>query len=160
MSGFQEYWQNLGSRERRIFIWGGAIAGVILFYSMIWDPWHNSIREMRKNVPEKFETLVWLDRQKQAVIALRDAARGNQSTKPTSLLSFLELSANRSGLRKNLEIVPAREGETRVSLRTVQFDPALGFVQGLMKSGVELRSILFKKGKQPGEVDVALTIVN
>ncbi len=158
MSGIKQYWQGLEARERWMLVVGGGLAFVILFYSLLWDPWHKRIDTLRVEVPSKFQDLVWLTWQKDHVRGLRSGNQAKALGKPSAILTFIEQSAGKHGLRKSLAILPGRNKQTRITLKKAPFDQALAFVQDLSKGGFKLTAVLFKGVGEPGRVDVTLTV--
>lgn len=158
MSGLKHYWQGLETRERRILLLGGSIAFIVLFYSLLWEPWHEHINALRKETPAKFMDLVWLTYQKDHLRGLNKNRQQANITKPASMLTFLEQSAKKYGLGASLNISPGRSNQTRVTLKKVSFDQALSWLQNLTKAGFKLNALLFKSSDEPGQVDVTLTV--
>jgi len=158
MSRLKQYWHGLEARERWILLMGGALAFAILFYSLLWQPWHERIRNLRVEVPSKYQDLVWLTWQKDHLRGQLQQKQAAASRKPASVLTFIEQSAARLGLRKSLNISPGRNGQTRITIKQAPFDQALAFAQALNKAGFKLVAVLFKDTDTPGQVDATVTI--
>ncbi len=158
MSGLKQYWQGLEARERRLLLIGGGLALAIVFYSLLWEPWHERIRSLRVEVPSKYQDLVWLTWQKDHLRGVLSKKQARALSKPASVLTFIEQSATRLGLRKSLSISPGRNGQTRIIIKQAPFDQALAFAQALSKAGFRLEAVLFKGADTPGQVDATLTI--
>ena len=158
MSGLRKYWQGLESRERLLLTVGGGLVFLILFYSLVWEPWHHRIKTLRVEVPSRYADLVWLTWQKDHLKGLKTRSAARKLTKPTAVLTFIEQSAHRHGVRQSLTISPGRGQQTRIVIKSALFGQALGFVQDLNKAGFELVSVLLKGTEQPGRVDLTLTV--
>lgn len=60
-------WRQLEPRERTILAWGTLIVAVILFYALVWQPWHNAIAQMEEALQERRTSLVWMQEQSKLV---------------------------------------------------------------------------------------------
>ena len=56
----KKYWLELEERERLILGVGGIAVVLILFYALVWQPWHKSIDSMKESIQPLRSDLVWV----------------------------------------------------------------------------------------------------
>lgn len=119
-------WQALEQRERLILGWGGLIVGVILFYALVWQPWHNAITSMEEAIQSRRESLVWM-RQTSEMVKNGSVISSQQSVKDKSqsLLSVIEKTARISRVNTAIQqMVPGTNQKTNVEQVNVVLEEA------------------------------------
>ena len=120
----KNYWQQLEPRERLILGWGGVIVALILFYALIWQPWHKSIDRMSESIQKMRSDLVWVRLHGDAISnggkALDKKVKGAEK----SLLSIIETTAKSNKVRSAIQqMVPSKNAtQVKVVLEDVNFN--------------------------------------
>jgi len=130
------YWSDLELRERWILGVGAVVVLLILFYALIWQPWHNAIDEMSERLPIMRSDLQWMRQQSEivkngGVVAAKSNAKGSND----SLLSILEKTARTNQLDKSIQqITPGQNNqEVRVVLEEASFNSWVSWIDVLYK---------------------------
>ena len=159
----KNYWNQLESRERIILGWGGLIVAVILFYALIWQPWHKSIDSMEESIQEMRRDLVWV-RQHGEIIrggASAGEPKKKRQGESQSLLSVIESSAKKQKIRSAIQqMVPSNnDTQVRVVLEEVSFASWLKWIDLLnSRFGVNITdSNVELAGDKPDLVEVTVT---
>ena len=108
------YWRQLETRQQLILGWGSAIVGLILFYAIIWQPWHYAIAQMEEAIQGRRESLVWM-RQSSEMVKSGAIVDTNTVAKDAdqSLLSVIEKTARVSKVNKSIQqMVPGNNIRT------------------------------------------------
>lgn len=120
------YWQQLTKREQMILSWGGLSVTLILFYALIWQPWHAAIAHMEEAIQHRREGLVWM-RQQADMIKDSGLTQNVRATKSAdqSLLSVIEKSARANRVSKSIQqMVPGTDAQTNVEQVNVVLEEA------------------------------------
>ena len=132
----KKYWFDLEQRERWILALGALIVSLILFYAIIWQPWHKAISEMSDRLPKLRTDLQWMRQQSEivkngGVIKAQSNIKGSNE----SLLSILEKTARANKLDKSIQqITPGQNSrEVRVVLEDASFNKWVGWIDLLYK---------------------------
>lgn len=156
-----QYWRQLQARERFVLVIAGVFFACLLFFNLLWQPWHTAIDHMQTILPHKRVELVWMRQQAKAVssggITQQSSIKGSRQ----SLLSVIEQSAKSSGVRKAIQqMVPRQENrEVSVVLEGVSFNKWLRWIDGLSKQyGVEIKQLSAdREDKQPDIAEIRVT---
>ena len=164
MDALKKYWAGLQPRERLILGGGGVIVALILFYALIWQPWHKSISNMEAALPPMRSNLVWM--RQQAEMLASDGGQGaNQSYAGAdqSLLSVVEQSASKARVNGAIQqLVPSQNGnEVRVVLDGVNFNQWVRWVDDLFKRyGVNIKQVTAERDEdKPNVAEVRVTFI-
>ncbi len=132
----KNYWLELDFRERWIIGIGSVLVALILFYALIWQPWHKAIDKMSKSLPSMRSDLQWIRQQAETVQngAIVKAV-SNVKGVDDSLLSILEKTARASQLDKAIQqITPGQNTqEVRVVLEDASFNGWVSWIDLLYK---------------------------
>lgn len=158
----KNYWLKLEARERLILCVGAVLVSLILFYALIWQPWHKAIFEMEKSVQSLRTNLVWMKQQAKAIengggASVQQPAKGaNQS-----LLSVIEQTAKTTKVRKAIQqMVPGRTpNEVRVVLEEADFNQWVKWIDLLFKQyGVQIKQVTAERdGDVPNIAEIRMT---
>ena len=112
------------------------LVALILFYALIWQPWHKAIDKMSKSLPSMRSDLQWIRQQAETVQngAIVKAV-SNVKGVDDSLLSILEKTARASQLDKAIQqITPGQNTqEVRVVLEDASFNGWVSWIDLLYK---------------------------
>lgn len=119
---------------------GGLAALAIVVYAWAWQPWQAELERLRDRVPEKRETLAWMQAQAERIDGLRGRAAQGPSTSGLPLLTLVERSANQVDMREVItRMSPGEQADqVRVWLDDVAFDRWLRWVDALGGSGIDV----------------------
>ncbi|NNC98719.1 MAG: type II secretion system protein M [Gammaproteobacteria bacterium] len=113
---FLEHWRKLQPREQKILGGGVLLVGLMLFYAVIWLPWHRAIDHMETVLPFKRADLVWMRQQaallKEGGPISKAAIKGENQ----SLLAVVEQTARASGVRDSIKQLVPRQNNQEVSV--------------------------------------------
>ena len=132
----KKYWFGLELRERWILGLGALFVALILFYAIIWQPWHKAINDMSARLPNLRTNVQWM-RQQAEIVRNGGVIKANTSTKGVneSLLAILEKTARASNLDKSIQqITPGQnDQEVRVVLEDASFNQWVSWIDLLYK---------------------------
>lgn len=140
MNALTETFAGLSARERLMVFVGGAAAVVIVLYALVWQPWQTELERLRDRVPEKQQTLAWMQSQAARVESLGARADDEPQTSGLPLLTLVERSANQVEMRDVItRMSPGDEADqVRVWLDKVAFDRWLEWVDVLSEDGIDV----------------------
>lgn len=157
----KKYWLELEERERMILGGGGIVVALILFYVLIWQPWHKSIDSMKESIQPLRSDLVWV-RQHAEIIKNGGPAVDNKSGKDKSLLSLVESSAKRNKVDKAIQqMVPTNDDQVRVVLDKADFNNWVKWVDELsVRYGINVvQAKADRDDDKPNTAEVRMTFV-
>ncbi len=149
MNALSEYWRSLSNREQLTLGLGGIIVVAILFYVIVWEPWHKELNRLRAQVPQKIETLAWMKQQLKVVQALRKQRPGGGGAgQAMPLLTVIEQTANQATIRKSIKrMQPAENNSVQVWLDELYFDNWLKWIDLLQKRGIDVNSVTVSRAQ-------------
>ncbi|MDZ7841292.1 MAG: type II secretion system protein M [Gammaproteobacteria bacterium] len=138
MNALTEQLAGLSTRERLIVVFGGAAAVLILLYALVWQPWQMELERLRAQVPEKQQTLAWMQAQAARIESMTERPDGAAPDSELPLLTLVERSANDAEMREAItRMSPGDEpSQVRVWIDNVAFDRWLLWVGELNRSGI------------------------
>lgn len=162
MDAIKKYWQGLQPRERVILSGGGVVVALILFYALLWQPWHKAISSMEEKLPTMRTNLVWMKQQAESLNAGGGSLAGQSyAGADQSLLSVVEQSANKAKVDKAIQqLVPSQDGsEVRVVLDGVNFNQWVNWIDDLFKRyGVNIKQVTAERDEdKPNIAEVRVT---
>lgn len=133
----------LTPRERLTVFAGAAAAGLILLYTLIWQPWQMELERLRAQVPDKQQTLAWMQAQAARIELMPERSADITPGSSLPLLTLVERSANRIEMRDVItRMSPGDEvDQVRVWIDNVAFDRWLLWVGELSKSGISIAEV-------------------
>jgi type II secretory pathway component PulM len=158
MTYFRQIFGNLNSRERQVLALGFVIFVLILVYTLAWAPWHDTLRRLRIQVPDKQATLSWMQEQSKQVKPLLKL----DNSKPENdvpLLTVVETTAASAKMRTMIRRMSPgdQEGQVKVWLTEASFDTWLLWLEELRKQSVEVVSSTISRG-EGGKVTIRMTL--
>lgn len=156
------YWKGLQPRERVILSWGSLLVALILFYALIWQPWHKAISHMESSLPALRENLVWM-RQQAEVLQNGGASNSGAQVRgrEQSLLSVIEQTAKANAVRGAIQqMVPGQsDREVRVVLEGVNFNQWVKWVDVLFRQyGVNVTQVTAEReDDEPNTAEIRMT---
>ena len=156
-----KYWQQLQPRERLILSFAAVFFTGLLFYSVLWQPWHKAMDHMQTVLPAKRVELIWMRQQAETVsgggISQQSSVKGSNQ----SLLSVIEQSAKLTGVRDAIQQMVPRQDNSEVSvvLEGVSFNKWLRWIDSLSKQyGVEIIQLSAEReDKTPDIAEIRVT---
>jgi general secretion pathway protein M len=157
-----DYWQQLQARERLVLAWGGLAVGLILFYALLWQPWHKAIDHMEAALPALRSNLVWMRQQSELIKSgVTTSSSANLKGRGQSLLSVIEQTAKATSVRDAIQqMVPGQsDGEVRVVLEEVSFNNWVNWVDLLFRQyGVNIKQVSAERDDdQPNIAEIRMT---
>jgi len=136
IDSIKKYWFGLELRERWILGLGALFVALILFYALIWQPWHKAINDMSARLPSLRTNVQWM-RQQAEIVRNGGVIQANSNIKGVneSLLSILEKTARANNLDKSIQqITPGQNNqEVRVVLEEASFNKWVSWIDLLYK---------------------------
>lgn len=159
-------WQQLDKRERLILGCGALIVFVILFYALIWQPWHRAISEMQGRIEGRRADLVWMQQQSEMVKngdivhSTRIIQAANQS-----LLSVIEQTARANQVSNSIQQMapstdaPVGMDQVNVVLEEADFNQWVTWVDNLYRDyAVSIKQLTVENDTgQPNVVELRVT---
>lgn len=142
--------------------WGAVLVFLILFYAIIWQPWHKAIAHMETAVQPLRTNLVWMKQQAE-LIENGGGSSTQQKVKGAnqSLLSVIEQTAKTTRVRKAIQqMVPGRTpNEVRVVLEEADFNQWVKWIDLLFKQyGVQIKQVTAEREDDaPNIAEIRLT---
>lgn len=140
MNALSERFAALTPREQLVLVVGAVAALIIIVYTFAWRPWQDELSRLRAQVPQKEQTLAWMQAQAGQVKTLSEASAGAPTETGLPLLTLIERSANEADIRKAItRMSPGdEEDQVRVWMDNADFDRWLRWLESLKQSGVEV----------------------
>ncbi|HSW71689.1 MAG TPA: type II secretion system protein M [Gammaproteobacteria bacterium] len=116
-------WQTLDSREKNMLLGGAFITSFLLFYALIWSPFHSHLELLRQQIRAEKKTIAWM----QVASKQLQALEGRQSMPSAKLLSerinLVQEDLRQTRLSKNItRLTQSSSDEIRCSFDRVDFD--------------------------------------
>ncbi|HEY8553651.1 MAG TPA: type II secretion system protein M [Burkholderiales bacterium] len=157
-AGLLEYWRGLAPRERTALALGGAVAAILLFYGLVWEPFQRDLARLRETVPQEYQQLQWMRAQLERVQQLRASA--GRTVPGGGLLSFVEQSAQAYNIRANVRrMEPQGANGVNLAIDGVPFNNLLEWLANLQKQGgVRIENASLEATGTPGLVNARVLL--
>lgn len=153
------FWTGLNPRERLLFGWGLFALIATILYIFILEPRYQRLSVLRLQVPTKQSDLAWMQAQVESNAALKTGVRNTASAQRLPLLTIVETTSTKSGLRRNItRMQPAQNGAVRVWFNEVQFNPWINWLDVLRNQGVSVDAASISRESE-GVVNIRVTLV-
>ena len=151
------WYENLAERERRMVLFGGAAAAILLLFAIVL-PLNRNIAQARQRVTVKQGDLVFIQ-SAAPQLASAGPATGGAAT-GENLVVLIDSSARESGLGKSLASTqPTGEKALRVRFDRAPFDGLMAWLARLSQShGVRVESAEIEFAGEPGMVNAGLVL--
>jgi general secretion pathway protein M len=151
------WYANLSERDRRVVLWGGIAAGVLLVLAIIL-PLNRNIAQARQRIANKQGDLAFI----QGAIPQLSAAGPGVGAAATgeSLVVLIDSSARESGIGKSLSSSQATPDKgLRIRLDNVPFDALVAWLARLSQShGVRVEAAEIEAAGETGFVNAGLLL--
>jgi type II secretory pathway component PulM len=152
----QDWFGALAQRERRLVLWGGVGAALlILVFGILW-PLHSAVASARQQVTQKNSDLAWM---RAHALEVR-ASAATAASAGESLVVTIDRTAHELGLGNAIKATtPAGANGTRVELANVSFDLMAGWLARLQEQfGVTVLAASVDPSGGPGLVNASLEL--
>jgi len=154
----KEWFDNLQQQEKRVFIGGAGLLGIMIVYLSVWEPLTSSYDSLKKSTT-KYELLVLWMQEKAAEVKQIQASSGSSIRRGNqSILGVVDKTSKQFQLAETVKQVrPDGKNKARVRLENVPFDKLLSWLEALQqKQGIQLVSSSIEKQAEVGLVNARL----
>jgi general secretion pathway protein M len=154
-------WDNRPVRERRILAAGAFLLAPVVFYFLLWQPAHDGVAKLEKNLPLMRLQAVQMQRQAVEVDALRQRAQPSVIT-PTAMKAVLENSAAAFQLGGAIEsLEPMEPNGVRIAFSSVPYAKWLEWMRSLQRGQhIRVETLSVVALQTEGMVKINATLVN
>lgn len=145
-------WRALQPRERLLVSVAAVVAGVFLFYLLLWVPMNAELARLRASVPKDQERLARMRAQAMEVNQLRASGAAMQTG--ANILSVIEQTATSRGFKQNItRMEPDGSHGANLTLDGVDFNTLVTWLAELQRqNGVRVESLTLEALAGPGLV--------
>jgi general secretion pathway protein M len=149
--------QSLSERERRMVMFGGIAAVVLLIVAVIF-PLEGNVTKAHARIEQKQQDLAWMKGVAPALASAGPLAQPPQNQE--SLIVLIDRSARELGLGASLtSSEPSGPGGLRVRLEKAPFDILVGWIARLAdQNGIRVESASVDGAGEPGVVNASLVL--
>ncbi|HEX9706384.1 MAG TPA: type II secretion system protein GspM [Steroidobacteraceae bacterium] len=149
----RDWYEGLAERERRLVLWGGGAAALLLLGALIWQL-GASVAVAEERVERRRQDLAWIE----SVTPRLQAAPAARPGEPLTIA--VDRMAREGGLADKLASVePASTGALRARFTAASFDALTLLLARLQKErGVVTESASVAATGEPGLVDATLVL--
>ena len=149
--------QSLSERERRMVIFGGIAAVVLILVGVIF-PLEGSVSKAQDRIEHKEQDLAWMKGVAPTLAAAGPLAKPPENQE--SLIVLIDRSARELGLGSSLtSSEPSGPGGLRVRLEKAPFDILVGWIARLSdQNGIRVESASVDGAGEPGVVNASLVL--
>lgn len=155
------WWQQQSARDRRILLWGGVLAVILLAWALILDPLNDARDSLRQNVSSQRATRLWLEQVEQMLLRQPQVtpAAAPQRTQGGSLLRLVDDTVRAQGMAAAIErMEPDTPGQVRLWLRDAEFDTLVQWMESVSREhGVHITQAQISRDS-PGQVSARLLV--
>jgi len=154
-------WDSRPAHERRILAAGAVVLAPIAFYFLLWQPAHDGLARLEKNLPLMRLQAAQMQHQAAEVDALRQRAQPAVLT-PTAMKTVLENSADAVQLRGTIEsLEPMEPNGVRIAFASVPYAKWLEWMRGLQRDQhIRVDTLSVVALQTEGMVKINATLVN
>lgn len=156
---WKEKWASLAEREKRMVTAGAIIAGLALFYLIIWSPYLNRVDDLRNTVQSEQKTLRWMQAADKEIKKIQHETTPRAVVlSPVELLSYLQKQLSESGLDAS-QLKQASNESVQLQFQKVDFDLLIGFLVKVAKEqSVTIAQMSAIADASPGVVNADVVI--
>lgn len=150
---------NLSERDRIVIFYGGIIAGLLLFYFLIWSPLSEKNDDLIQSNNQTRELIDWMQKAKVQLIQLHQQSK-NKAPSAASLLSTIEQSIKRDRLDStNPDIKQQEKNRVQVTFAEVDFVTVMRWIEDVQTaSASKIVKVSIQKSSKPGRVHLDITL--
>ena len=156
----KEWWDSLQARERMIVTVLGGVVALAVIYFVLLKPLGDARTKLRADTKSQQATLAWMRQAGQEVQQLRQQSSAGGSNANRSLLSIVDSSAKKSGLRKPISrMEPDGDKAVKLWVDDAEFDALVRWLGDLQRTfAVQVGRASFSRTDSPGIVNSRLTL--
>jgi general secretion pathway protein M len=158
LQSLRTWFAGLSARDRRIVVWGGSGAAVLLFVAAGVLPLYAATSKAYERVEQKREDLNWMRSVAGELHSAGPASAGGQSS--GSLIVVIDESARQTGLGAALTgSQPSGNGGLRVRVESASFDTLVGWLALLeQQHGITVESASVDRTSKSGHVNASVVL--
>lgn len=155
----EKWLRTLSERDRIFVLYGSVIAGLLLFYFMIWSPLSQKNADLIVSNAQTRDLINWIQKTKPQLVQFHQQSK-NKSSMNASLLSAIEQSVKRNRLDSaDGEIKQLENNRVQVSFAKVGYLPVMRWIEDVqVTSASKIDKVSIQKTEKPGVVHVELTL--
>jgi len=155
----EKWLRTLSERDRVFVLYGGLLAGVLLFYFMIWSPLSEKNADLIVSNAQTRDLITWIQKAKPQLMQIHQQAK-NKSAMNISLLSAIEQSVKRNHLDAAAgEIKQLENNRVQVSFAKVGYLPVMRWIEDVqVTSASKIDKVSIQKTEKPGIVHLEVTL--
>lgn len=150
--------ERFDQRSRRAVTLGLAIAMALLCYALLWLPLERQRQRLERQHANLSETYQWINQRAEEAKKLLSSAPAKVTLKSDlPLLTLVDRSSRQAGVGDALsDLEPVSHNRVKIHLKNALFDDAMGWLQALEASGVEIEQVTISRNKgQSGRSDLS-----
>jgi general secretion pathway protein M len=157
----KDWFIGLDARERRLVMAGAVVLVLLFVYVLVVDPLMSGYSNLKKNVAQQQQTLVWMQQASGQVQGLKRGGAGNAvGLGGRSLLAVVDQSARSGGLGSAIKrIEPEGRKSVKVWLELASFDQMVLWLGKLSKAHQVEPSVITIEPQGEGRVNARLTLL-
>lgn len=156
MNDLLQWYAGLAQGERKLVLWGGSGAVLlVLVFGILW-PLHSAVAGAERRVNQQAADLAWMRSHALEVRAAGSARAGAND----SMVVIVDRTARELGLGEAIKsTTPTTANGTRVELAAVSFDLLAGWLARLQEQfGVTVVTATVETSGEPGLVNASLEL--
>jgi len=159
MSGFQQWWQTLVSREKMVVAALAIIVILLAFQMMILKPLYQGRDNAQNSVDKQAELLQWMQQRGALAKQLKRSASPSSQANGQSISQRINSSAKRAKLEIN-RFQTVGDNSVQVWLDNAEFSKLLLWLETMQKrQGIQIESIAIGETSKSGLVSVRATLI-
>ncbi len=154
-----EYWRRLQVRERRIIVLGVVMIGLVLGWTLVWEPLRDARRDLTDELAGQRALVDWLDRIAPQVQRLRGERAPERTLSGQSTLAVIDQGARAAGLAGALKrIEPGTGEEVRVVFEQASFPDLMRWLTATVADRPLAVTRLTADRTGPGRIDCVVVL--
>lgn len=155
------WWAGLASRERAVLAGGLAVLAILLVWLVVWEPIAEARAELRKEVATLSAELAWMEQVANQVRrrSAQTAGPGAAGATGGSVLTLVEVAANASGMKADIERVQPEGEGARLWFDQVGFDRLISWLAQLeQRHGLKVSQLAVDAREEAGMVSARVLV--
>ena len=151
----KQWFESLQQQEKVLVAGGAVLLAIMLFYVALWEPLHDAVTAMEKDVAKQEPLLEWMKQAAVDVKQLKGKGDASKMKPGQSLLSLIDTTAKKNRLGNVLKRVkPDGNDKVRVWLEGASFDDTIKWVEKLESSySIQVLSLVVDRKDASGVID-------
>jgi general secretion pathway protein M len=156
----RDWFESLQPRERIALIAASVITVIGLLYVLAWNPLDSAVDRLRDGVASQTTTLAWMQSASAEVRQLKRTQPRRSGGGNRSLLSVVDQSAQRAGLRQALQrMEPEGSDSVKLWVTATAFDTLVSWLGELQQNeGIAVSALAINPTEVEGQVEARLTL--